>query len=72
MVRILSVVGAFLTVVLVVFLGWYFRPWSEYSPHEVLQSQKVEDRTVFYRQMETLYPYRQISASPQVENLSRN
>lgn len=50
-----------------IFLGvlfWWFRPWSEYSPHEVYKFSKTQDRTVPFRAMETIYPHRTIAASP--------
>ena len=69
--RIAASLGATLTVVAVAGALWWFRPWSEYSPAEVYAFSRAEDRTVPYRMMERIYPYREIAPSPNAAPLPR-
>ena len=50
---------------------WWYRPWSDYSPSEVYAFSRAQDRTVPFRMMEQIYPYREIAPSPTATPLPR-
>lgn len=70
--RILIGAGAIVAATLLVFAGWYYRPWAEYSPAKVVKGREAEDRVPFYRAMNDYFPYRDIPGSPNVVTLPRN
>ena len=63
--------GLLVVALAVVAAGWWFRPWSDYSPSEVYAFSRTADRTVPYRIMHEVYPYREIAAAPDHTPLPR-
>jgi CubicO group peptidase (beta-lactamase class C family) len=54
--------GAIIAVLALVAAGWYFRPWSEYSPAEIQAATQPEHLAETFRDMDDIFPYRVISA----------
>ena len=52
--------GAFAGVVAVSAGGWYYRPWSDYSPAEIQAATSVERLAHTFRNMGEVFPYRTI------------
>ena len=53
---------AIIAVLALVAAGWYFRPWSEYSPAEIQAATQPEHLAETFRDMDDIFPYRVISA----------
>ena len=51
--------------------GWFYRPWSPYSPAEIQTRTQPEYLTDAFRHMNEIFPYRTISANPSPSPLSR-
>lgn len=64
--------GTLIVGLAVVFAGWFYRPWSEYSPAEVLEWRDMDDRVPAYRAMKDVFPSREIPSSPNVVTLPRD
>lgn len=72
MIRIIIALASLLAFVLICAAGWFYRPWSEYSPAEI-QAATATDRLVeTFREMGEVFPYRMIYAPADAENLPRN
>lgn len=52
--------------------GWYFRPWSDYSPAEIQAATSVDRLAHTFRNMSEVFPYRTIETGNSVVETSRN
>jgi CubicO group peptidase (beta-lactamase class C family) len=52
--------------------SWFFRPWSPYSPAEIMERTKMEYRVDTFRNMDEIFPYREVSASESAISLPRS
>ena len=51
--------------------GWFFRPWSEYSPAEIQAATQPESLPDTFRHMDEVFPYRTIEPSESATPLPR-
>ena len=56
----------------VVFGGWYYRPWSNYSPAEMSAAAAPDQLVSTFRRMDEIYPFRVIQADSEASALSRD
>ena len=63
--------GAILATLILVAAGWYFRPWSEYSPAEIQAATQPDRLAATFRDMDDIFPYRTISATESPIPLTR-
>jgi CubicO group peptidase (beta-lactamase class C family) len=54
--------GAIFAALILVAAGWYYRPWSEYSPAEIQAATQPDRLADTFRNMDDIFPYRTISA----------
>jgi len=72
MTRIIIAIAALLGFVVIAGSGWYYRPWSEYSPAEIQRATQPEHLVETFREMGEVFPYRTIHASSDSVGLPRN
>lgn len=72
MVRIIIALAALAGMLALFAAGWFFRPWSEYSPAEIQAATRDESLVETFREMGEVFPYRTISARNSARNLPRN
>ena len=70
--RIFIGLGAIIATLILVAAGWYFRPWSEYSPAEIQAATQPEHLAETFRDMDDVFPYRVISARESSNPLPRD
>ena len=63
--------AVFITLILVA-AGWYYRPWSEYSPAEIQAATQSDQLAATFRGMDDIFPYRTISAQDSPTPLPRS
>lgn len=68
---LLGVVGALVLVAVAAAL-WFYRPWSDYAPSDVLAWRNMDSRVEAYRTMDQVFPSREIPASHSPVDLPRN
>lgn len=51
--------------------GWFYRPWSEYSPAEIQAATRPENMADTFRNMGDVFPYRAISPGESARPLPR-
>lgn len=61
-----------LVIVIALVAVWYFRPWSEYSPHRIVSMQSGMDRTTMMRSQHLMFPTRRIASSDRPRSWPRN
>jgi CubicO group peptidase (beta-lactamase class C family) len=71
MLRVFMILAGVLGVVVLVGSSWFFRPWSPYSPAEIMERTKMEHRVYTFRNMDEIFPYREVSASESAISLPR-
>jgi CubicO group peptidase (beta-lactamase class C family) len=54
------------------FGGWYYRPWSDFSPAEMSAASAPDQLVTSFRRMDEIYPSRVIQADPTAISLSRD
>tara|TARA_R110002051_G_scaffold32382_1_gene72843 strand:- start:158938 stop:160215 length:1278 start_codon:yes stop_codon:yes gene_type:complete len=54
--------GAIIATLIMVAAGWYYRPWSEYSPAEIQAATQPDRLAATFRDMDDIFPYRTIFA----------
>lgn len=64
--------GAIIATLIVIAAGWFYRPWSEYSPAEIQAATQPEHLAETFRGMDDIFPYRVISARDTPNPLPRN
>lgn len=64
--------GAILSALILVAAGWYYRPWSEYSPAEIQAATQPDQLAATFRGMDDIFPYRTISATESPIPLTRD
>ncbi|WP_300543027.1 serine hydrolase [Maricaulis sp.] len=52
--------------------GWYYRPWSEYSPAEIQAATHPDRLAATFRDMGEVFPYREIRPADSARPLPRN
>ena len=52
--------------------GWYYRPWSEYSPAEIQAATRPENLAPTFRNMDEVFPYRAINPAESARALQRD
>ncbi len=72
MVRIIIGLAALAGMLALFAAGWFYRPWSEYSPAEIQAATRDESLVETFREMGEVFPYRTISARNSARNLPRN
>lgn len=60
------------TIVMLSGAGWYYRPWSAYSPAEIQAATQPERLAETFRNMGDVFPYREILPSESSTHLVRN
>jgi CubicO group peptidase (beta-lactamase class C family) len=71
MLRIFIALAGILGALAIGLAGWFFRPWSPYSPAEVMERTEMEYRVDTFRNMDEIFPYREVSASQSAISLPR-
>lgn len=51
--------------------GWFYRPWSEYSPAEIQAATQPENLPYTFRHMAEVFPYRTINPAESAQPLPR-
>lgn len=69
--RIFMGLAGLLALVAICAAGWFYRPWSEYSPAEIQAATRTDRLVETFREMGEVFPYRMIYASVDAENLPR-
>lgn len=69
--RIFIGLGAVLGLLAVLAAGWYFRPWSEYSPAEIQAATADAALAETFRDMGEVFPFRTINAGGNGESFAR-
>ena len=69
--RIFIGLGAILALLIVTAAGWYYRPWSEYSPAEIQAATADAALADTFRDMGEVFPFRTIHAGENGESLVR-
>ncbi|WP_300526791.1 serine hydrolase [Maricaulis sp.] len=69
--RIIIGLGAILGLLAVTAAGWYYRPWSEYSPAEIQAATANAALAETFRDMGEVFPFRTISAGENGESFTR-
>lgn len=64
--------GAIIATLIVVAAGWYYRPWSEYSPAEIQAATQPDRLAATFRDMDDIFPYRTIFAGDSPNPLPRD
>ncbi|WP_417477171.1 serine hydrolase domain-containing protein [Maricaulis sp.] len=64
--------GAIIATLTVIAAGWYYRPWSEYSPAEIQAATQPDQLVPTFRNMDDIFPYRTISAQDSAIPLTRD
>jgi CubicO group peptidase (beta-lactamase class C family) len=72
MVRIIIGLAVIIGVAIASAAGWYYRPWSPYSPAGIAHATLPENLTHTFRTMGEVFPYRTISANPEGVDLPRS
>lgn len=72
MVRLIMALASLLGLLALFAAGWFFRPWSEYSPAEIQAATRDESLVETFREMGEVFPYRTISARNSARDLPRN
>ncbi|MFS2317818.1 serine hydrolase domain-containing protein [Maricaulis sp. D1M11] len=52
--------------------GWFYRPWSEYSPAEIQRATQPDAMMASFRSMRDIFPYRTIRTGENPQNLPEN
>lgn len=69
--RIFIGLGVILALLIVAAAGWYYRPWSEYSPAEIQAATADAALADTFRDMGEVFPFRTIHAGENGESLAR-
>jgi hypothetical protein len=69
--RIIIGLVAILGALVLIAAGWYFRPWSEYSPAEIQAATQPENLPDTFRDMAAVFPYRTIEPDESARPLPR-
>lgn len=69
--RIIIGLVAILGALAMIAAGWYFRPWSEYSPAEIQAATQPENLPDTFRNMGEVFPYRTIEPAESARPLPR-
>jgi CubicO group peptidase (beta-lactamase class C family) len=64
--------AAIITIFGALFGGWYYRPWSNFSPAEMSAASAPDQLVSSFRRMDEIYPNRVIHADSTATPLSRN
>lgn len=70
--RLFIGLGAIIAALIVVAAGWYYRPWSEYSPAEIQAATQPDRLAATFRNMDDIFPYRTIFADDSANPLPRD
>ena len=70
--RILIGLAGLVGVVVLVAGFWYFRPWSDLSPSDVIRLRNLEERVEVYREMERILPSRRIEGAANIYEFPEN
>ncbi len=70
--RLFIGLGAIFATLILIAAGWYYRPWSAYSPAEIQAATQPERLVATFRGMDDVFPYRTISAQNSATPLPRN
>lgn len=71
MARIFIGIAVIIATVIGAFAGWYYRPWSTYSPARLAEAERPENLVDTFRSMDEILPYRTISAGDSATSLPR-
>lgn len=64
--------GAIIVAAALTAAGWYYRPWSDYSPAEIQAATQPDQIANTFRNMDDIFPYRTISANESAIPLARD
>ena len=70
--KIFMGLAALLVVCVLAGAGWYYRPWSEYSPAEIRDAMAPEHLPETFRNMAEVFPYRPIHPAESARPLPRD
>tara|TARA_R110000868_G_scaffold56830_1_gene176020 strand:- start:4693 stop:5976 length:1284 start_codon:yes stop_codon:yes gene_type:complete len=70
--KIIIGLGAIVVAAALTAAGWYYRPWSDYSPAEIQAATQPDQIANTFRNMDDIFPYRTISASESAIPLPRD
>ena len=70
--KIFMGLAALLVVCVAAGVGWYYRPWSDYSPAEIRAATLPDRLPETFRNMADVFPYRAINPAESAHPLERN
>ena len=72
--KYLKPLGALVVFGAIIFAGWYYKPWSDYSPAEMAHANSKDPaiRVESFRAMKDIFPYNEIKGAGQVVEFRAN
>ncbi len=65
MMRVLVALVGLIVAAALVFAGWFYRPWSEYSPAEVSRLADATEFVSAFRSMDEIFPFQELTPAAQ-------